>query len=1343
MTYSKFLWHLVIRVAIISILFLVITNAASAESNRMPVTKANDSNLASTPEKLPTPELIQQDFINGKISEEQELLYLAYAISDYEKLPIQYQSNVPWDGTIIMLRLENEPLNITSPVVIQAIRLATSGQCGASSVSLPNVRDTTHFHIEYDAIAAGLTIDDYATSLEGAWDTEITNFGWATPPVLASNPPPGNRYHIRIDALSGGLLGDTNITGVHTGLVGNNPNTSWNDVDAYASCIRLRNDYSGFPGGSRKQFLETTSAHEFHHSIQFGLGAITGSNAPDLAFIESSAAWMEDEVYDSANISNNDNRLWPAFTTSMGEYTDYKYSYWLVFRGLTERYGKGTAGGAEQVMQDFWEETSKSSTSNMLPALNTGLKNKGTNLADAYHAFAIAAKFVKPCSGSYVYPYCFAEAADYLAIKSLPDVNGTISSIGGSYSGNIQDNYALNWVKLPTSKPYSISFQNTSTTGQFRVSIVADTGKTLQVTAFPKVVGGNDNGILDEYNPPEGAKSIIAVITNQDRTGDNPSSITADSYKLVTARPISFVIDDTGSMSDDIDQVKVVVNQKVDEFASKGIYPMYHLLTFKDDVNYRGATSDPTTIKSWINGLTASAGGDCPEEMLGALNRIAQEALHSEAWVMSDAGFHGGAGDLANTIYNLVKAGVKVHPIIYYWCFDASTSGSSADGQDGDSCTPQASKLRGLGADSFAQLAIETGGHFFQISASETQGAAIILLNEMITPADLTTNTDHVASGSPKTYNIQIDGTVQEANFLLNGLTGSTDLVIYRPGGTQVNSSDTDVTFTGISNARYYQITLPTPGVWQAQVVGDGDFAFSASGNTPISFDFLSDTSLPVGKAANVQVSLTGPVTSATFNFTHLDGTSSGIVTLYDDGLHRDGTASDGIYGGVWTPASTGDYYFRVQGITESGAVFEQVVSKIIRVQGLNVEASPDLLLYPGSSIKHDFAITNNGSSADTYDLTYASTQGWADFSSLPESISIAAGATTHIQIPLNVPASTTPSTIDRTTLVAVSQTNPMINDAASVEITIINGYQLSITKSGTGNGTVTSDPAGLDCGTTCSAFFDANGSVTLNATPDSNSNFSNWGGACSGSGACIVTMDSAKSVDATFTLKAPSTPSNFRVVDTTQAIITIGWDNVSDENGYKIYKWLYINNAWDFYYFTTVGANVTSFTEKPGLGNHYYQVSAFNSFGESARAVWVGGGCSGTSTCSVFTGPSHSTTANPNSLAKPPSIPSLVSPKNKALTTNYRPRLDWSNSTISGGTKFQKYELQLAKDRAFTDAVTFIVSRSPKKSVYKLEIDLDPNTTYYWRVRAYNTLDLYSGWSAVRSFHTALHLNR
>ncbi|HEX2698431.1 MAG TPA: fibronectin type III domain-containing protein, partial [Anaerolineales bacterium] len=64
-------------------------------------------------------------------------------------------------------------------------------------------------------------------------------------------------------------------------------------------------------------------------------------------------------------------------------------------------------------------------------------------------------------------------------------------------------------------------------------------------------------------------------------------------------------------------------------------------------------------------------------------------------------------------------------------------------------------------------------------------------------------------------------------------------------------------------------------------------------------------------------------------------------------------------------------------------------------------------------------------------------------------------------------------------------------------------------------------------------------------------------------------------------------------------------------------------------------------------------------------------------------------------------------------------------------------YEVQISTNNAFstlTDGATNLTA-----SEFTPATDLAPNTTYYWRVRAFNALDQTLGWSAVHTFRTAL----
>jgi hypothetical protein len=76
----------------------------------------------------------------------------------------------------------------------------------------------------------------------------------------------------------------------------------------------------------------------------------------------------------------------------------------------------------------------------------------------------------------------------------------------------------------------------------------------------------------------------------------------------------------------------------------------------------------------------------------------------------------------------------------------------------------------------------------------------------------------------------------------------------------------------------------------------------------------------------------------------------------------------------------------------------------------------------------------------------------------------------------------------------------------------------LAVIRNGSGRGTVISSPSGINCGSTCTAAFFTNQTVTLTATAEAGSIFTGWSnGNCSGVGACQLMMDMGKNVTANF----------------------------------------------------------------------------------------------------------------------------------------------------------------------------------------------------------------------------------
>ncbi|HEY5709948.1 MAG TPA: hypothetical protein VIS51_11195 [Solirubrobacterales bacterium] len=177
------------------------------------------------------------------------------------------------------------------------------------------------------------------------------------------------------------------------------------------------------------------------------------------------------------------------------------------------------------------------------------------------------------------------------------------------------------------------------------------------------------------------------------------------------------------------------------------------------------------------------------------------------------------------------------------------------------------------------------------------------------------------------------------------------------------------------------------------------------------------------------------------------------------------------------------------------------------------------------------------------------------------------------------------------------------LDKAKTVKATFTTTHALTLTKVG-GLGKVQSAPGGVLCLFNCSettASFKEGTEVTLKQTPAKHFHFVQWGGDCTGSGACEVTMGEAHEVSALFTedskhlLTLTKQGGGAGTVKSSVAGINCG--AACSEMASAYYQ----------------GTEV-ELTATPGKG--------------SAFEGWSGGGCSGTGTCTVTMSEAREVTA-------------------------------------------------------------------------------------------------------------------
>jgi uncharacterized delta-60 repeat protein len=219
-----------------------------------------------------------------------------------------------------------------------------------------------------------------------------------------------------------------------------------------------------------------------------------------------------------------------------------------------------------------------------------------------------------------------------------------------------------------------------------------------------------------------------------------------------------------------------------------------------------------------------------------------------------------------------------------------------------------------------------------------------------------------------------------------------------------------------------------------------------------------------------------------------------------------------------------------------------------------------------------------------------------------------------------------------------------------------LNSSTLAVTKTGSGSGTVTSSPNGIDCGATCSASFAA-GPVTLTATAAAGSSFTGWSGDCAGTGPCMLSMSADQTATATFesdkTLTLTKAGSGAGTVSSSPAGISCGSSCASS-----------------FRYGTTVTLTATA--------------AAGSSF-----AGWSGAGCSGTGTCTVTLDADRSISASFELVKTPPPPPALcIVPKVKGKTLKAAKRAI-KRAHCSVGKVTRAYSAKVKRGR--------VISQKPK----------------------------------------------
>lgn len=281
-------------------------------------------------------------------------------------------------------------------------------------------------------------------------------------------------------------------------------------------------------------------------------------------------------------------------------------------------------------------------------------------------------------------------------------------------------------------------------------------------------------------------------------------------------------------------------------------------------------------------------------------------------------------------------------------------------------------------------------------------------------------------------------------------------LKIRDPQGNILQAGDPGVTVLEQAFCTSIYIDIPTVypnnpgGTWELILEGQGEYSVQVIAQTGLHMDYIGRHVFRAGRMSPMRISLTtdqgAPAvdgSSVKFEMRSPTGDQAIDIDLFDDGMHGDGDANDGLFGGrVALPR--GIYRPHVSGLLADGSPFERIYPVPIRVQGFRGNQSGDGQRVPGNTRIVNFEITNDSQESlnkvanQVYMLGLESSMGWASAADLPEQISLAPGESRRFEVMVNVPPDAALGEVEETSLVVMERDDIAASDVFSVQTFVV-----------------------------------------------------------------------------------------------------------------------------------------------------------------------------------------------------------------------------------------------------------------------------------------------------------------
>ena len=318
-----------------------------------------------------------------------------------------------------------------------------------------------------------------AATAEETYAVEIGEHGYTRPPSdrWYSDNGGSDAYDIYILDLGDLLYGFTQFEYL-ANLSGNNEFSEAKEEYAATSYIVMNSNYSSFLC-EEDACVQVTFAHEFFHAIQFGYDAWDR-----IWFLESTAVWMEDEVYNDINDNYYFLELWMKQPHVALDYSraPHWYGSWIFFRYLSEHLG-GPAT-IRKMFEQSVENVTKDESDNTIYTIDQVLRRRGSSFREALNQMAVANHLLT--SDSNAGDYRYKEGDDYREYGIEPRLDRTVTLNGAGaiveYTGNELMHNATHYIgfTLPESA-IEMNFESFNESLRYNINGIPESGISFSV----------------------------------------------------------------------------------------------------------------------------------------------------------------------------------------------------------------------------------------------------------------------------------------------------------------------------------------------------------------------------------------------------------------------------------------------------------------------------------------------------------------------------------------------------------------------------------------------------------------------------------------------------------------------------------------------------------------------------------------------------------------------------------------------------------------------------------------------------------------------------------------------